>query len=100
RLTINDWRGWLGAFLLLGGFTLSAPEAHAGGKDKPARKPNVVFILVDDMGWTDARCLGSTFYETPNIDRLAKSGMRFTNGYAAGPVCSPTRASILTGKYP
>jgi arylsulfatase A-like enzyme len=63
-------------------------------------KLNFVFILIDDMGWKDLGCYGSTFYETPNIDRLARQGMRFTDAYAAGPVCSPTRASILTGKYP
>ncbi len=62
--------------------------------------PNFLFILVDDMGWRDLGCYGSTFYETPNIDRFAKQAMRFTNAYAACPVCSPTRASILTGKYP
>jgi len=64
-------------------------------------KPNIVFFLVDDLGYMD---IGSynpdTFYETPNIDRLASNGMRFTDGYAANPVCSPTRYSILTGKYP
>ncbi|MBN1908980.1 MAG: sulfatase [Pirellulales bacterium] len=65
-----------------------------------APKRNFVFILVDDLGWTDLGCYGSTFYETTNVDRLAASGMRFTNAYAASPVCSPTRASILTGKYP
>ena len=64
------------------------------------RRPNFVFFLADNMGWRDAGCYGSTFYETPNIDRLAKQGMRFTNAYAACPVCSPTRASIMTGKYP
>lgn len=64
------------------------------------RRPNFVFFLADDMGSRDAGCYGSTFYETPNIDRLAKQGMRFTNAYAACPVCSPTRASIMTGKYP
>lgn len=64
------------------------------------RAPNFVFILVDDLGWRDLACFGSGFYETPNIDGLASSGMRFTNAYAACPVCSPTRASILTGKYP
>ena len=63
-------------------------------------KPNFVFFLIDDLGWNDVGCYGSTFYETPNIDRLAKEGMRFTDAYAACPVCSPTRASILTGKYP
>lgn len=68
---------------------------------KQAEKPlNVVFILVDDLGWADLGCYGSTFYETPNIDRLAASAQVFTNAYAASPVCSPTRAAILTGKYP
>jgi len=62
--------------------------------------PNIVIILVDDLGWTDVGCFGSKYYETPNIDRLAARGMRFTNGYAACAVCSPTRASIMTGKYP
>ncbi len=61
---------------------------------------NFLFILVDDMGWTDAGCFGSSFYETPHLDRLAEQGMKFTNAYAACPVCSPTRASIMTGKYP
>jgi len=65
-----------------------------------AEKPNVVFFLIDDLGYMDLSCYGSTFYETPNIDTLAKSGARFTQAYAACPVCSPTRASILTGKYP
>ncbi|MEN6333319.1 MAG: sulfatase, partial [Phycisphaerales bacterium] len=64
------------------------------------RKPNFVFFLSDDLGWKDLGCYGSTFYETPNIDRLAAQGVRFTNAYAACPVCSPTRASIMTGKYP
>jgi len=63
-------------------------------------KPNFIFLLVDDLGWTDLGCYGSTFYETPNIDNLASDGMRFTSAYAACPVCSPTRASIMTGKYP
>ncbi|MFQ6039548.1 MAG: sulfatase [Candidatus Poribacteria bacterium] len=63
-------------------------------------KPNFIFILIDDLGWKDLSCYGSTFYETPNLDRLAEQGMRFTNAYASCPVCSPTRASILTGRYP
>ncbi len=62
------------------------------------RKPNFVFILVDDLGWMDLGCQGSSFYETPNIDRLAEQGMRFTQAYSACPVCSPTRAALLTGK--
>ncbi len=62
--------------------------------------PNFIFILVDDLGWRDLGCYGSTFYETENIDRLAEEGVLFTNAYAASPVCSPTRAAIMTGKYP
>jgi arylsulfatase A-like enzyme len=65
-----------------------------------AERPNVVFILVDDLGWRDTGCYGSTFYKTPNIDRLAATGMRFTDAYSANPLCSPTRSSILTGCYP
>ncbi len=64
-----------------------------------ARKPNVVFILVDDLGLIDLGVTGSTYYETPNIDKLAKQGMIFTQGYAASRVCSPSRASIMTGKF-
>lgn len=67
---------------------------------KKHKKPNFVFFLIDDLGWSDLGCYGSTFYETPNIDKLAAEGMLFTDGYAACPVCSPTRASIMTGKYP
>lgn len=67
---------------------------------KVAKKQNFVFILVDDMGWKDLGYSGSTFYETPNIDALSKNGIQFTNAYASSSVCSPTRASILTGKHP
>jgi arylsulfatase A-like enzyme len=66
-----------------------------------AKRPNFVFFLVDDLGYMDIGANNAnTFYETPNVDRLAAEGMRFTNGYAANPVCSPTRYSIMTGKYP
>ncbi|MDH5602645.1 MAG: sulfatase [Cyclobacteriaceae bacterium] len=65
-----------------------------------SRKPNIVFILVDDLGWTDLGVYGSTFYETPNLDKLAGESVMFTNAYSASPVCSPTRAAIMTGKYP
>jgi arylsulfatase A-like enzyme len=75
------------------------PFLQAEGAVNP-KKPNVVFILADDLGWRDTHCYGSTFYETPNIDRLAKEGVRFTNAYAACHVSSPTRGSILTGQYP
>lgn len=89
------WAGWgvLSATL--------APFAFArGGQGLDKAKPNFVFILIDDLGWADVGCFGSKFYETPNIDRLAAGAMRFTDGYAACAVCSPTRASIMTGKYP
>lgn len=79
---------------------LEAGLVGASAKPVDPQRPNVVFILVDDYGWSDLGCYGSSFYETPNIDRLAAKGMRFTQAYAACSVCSPTRASILTGKYP
>lgn len=66
----------------------------------PRDRPNVVCITADDLGWRDLGCYGSPFYETPNLDRLAREGTRFTDAYAASPVCSPTRASIMTGNYP
>ena len=65
-----------------------------------APKPNIVLILADDLGWKDLSSYGSDLYKTPHIDRLAKEGMRFTQAYSACTVCSPTRAAILTGKYP
>src|SRR6266436_2549092 len=68
--------------------------------DPPPVKLNVVLILADDLGWTDLACFGSKLYETPNIDRLASDGVKFTQNYSACTVCSPTRAALLTGKYP
>ena len=65
-----------------------------------ADKPNIIIFLIDDLGATDLGCAGSKFYETPNIDRLAKDGCRFTNTYSACTVCSPTRSAMITGKYP
>jgi arylsulfatase A len=62
--------------------------------------PNIVFFLVDDLGWGDFGCYGDTFHETPNIDRLARESMKFTRAYAAAPVCSPSRAAIMTGQAP
>ena len=58
-----------------------------------------MIILVDDLGWTDLTCQGSKYFETPHVDRLAAGGMRFTDGYAACAVCSPTRAAVQTGRY-
>jgi len=67
---------------------------------RAAERMNVIFILIDDMGLTDAACYGSTFYETPQIDRLARDGVKFAAAYSACTVCSPTRAALLTGQYP
>ena len=78
---------------------LSLLLASFGGAAENPRL-NIVIILIDDMGWTDLGCYGSDYYETPNVDRLAQQGMKFTDAYAASCVCSPTRVSILTGKYP
>jgi len=64
------------------------------------KRPNIVFILCDDLGWAELGCYGNTFNETPHLDALARDGMRFTSAYAAAPVCSPTRASLMTGQYP
>lgn len=82
-------------FLLLALLMCLSPYLQA--QDKPL---NFVVILVDDMGWMDLSCQGSDYYKTPNIDRLATEGMRFTNGYAACAVCSPSRAAVQTGRYP
>lgn len=72
----------------------------ATGCIRITKSPNFLFILVDDLGWNDLACYGSTFYETPNLDELAAAGKRFTDAYAACPVCSPTRGAIMTGKHP
>jgi arylsulfatase A-like enzyme len=80
-----------GAVGLMCGTISGAPESA---------KPNFVLILADDLGWTDLACYGSKLYETPNIDQLARDGVKFTQNYSACTVCSPTRAALLTGKYP
>ncbi|MFN0087024.1 MAG: sulfatase [Blastocatellia bacterium] len=74
--------------------------AQLASRAQAPRPPNIVLILIDDYGWADTGCYGSTFHRTPNIDRLAARGVRFTDAYAAAPVCSPTRASLMTGKSP
>jgi len=79
---------------------LVAAQAALGTGEKVGRPPNVVFILADDLGWRDLGVYGSTYHETPNLDRLAQRGLRFTQAYAANPLCSPTRSSVLTGLYP
>lgn len=80
--------------------TLALTTSLLAVDSAPKRPPNVIIVLIDDMGLTDLSCYGSKFYESPNIDQLAKDGVRFTHGYSACTVCSPTRAALLTGKYP
>ena len=83
------------SMLLLSVTLLSMGVSHTA-----ENKPNVIMILVDDMGWMDSSTYGSKYYQTPNMSRLAKEGMLFTDAYAASPLCSPTRASIMSGQYP
>ena len=86
------------ALLSCGVFLLeSAGQAAVAPKHQP---PNIVFILADDLGWSELGCYSNRFNETPNLDRMAGQGMRFTQAYAAAPVCSPTRAAFLTGRTP
>lgn len=85
--------GWLAA--ALGLFVWPAQNVAADEK-----LPNVILIVADDLGWADLSSYGSKYHRTPELDRLAQKGMRFTRAYAACPVCSPTRAALMTGKYP
>ena len=91
-MKIRSIKKTIAVFLTLGSFTLPSCKQE---------KPNIIFTLADDLGYHQVGAFwGGQFYETPNIDRLAEQGMKFTNAYAACPVSSPTRASIMTGKYP
>ena len=89
--------GWAIASTTLTGFRPTSTFSMPSGAERP---PNILLIMIDDLGWTDLRCQGNNRLETPNIDRLATQGMRFTDAYAAAPVCSPTRATIMTGQSP
>src|SRR3954468_8821144 len=84
-------------FLQTSAAALGAPLAISTAA---AAHMNFIVILMDDLGWADVGCYGSTFYETPNIDRMGARGVRFTVAYAACPLCSPSRAGIMTGKFP
>jgi uncharacterized sulfatase len=88
------------AFFLIFVTGITFVFSSCNNEKKKIQPPNIVFVLADDMGCAQIGCYGSNFYQTPNIDRLASEGILFTNAYAAAAVCSPTRASILTGKYP
>lgn len=82
------------------GFAIAAAELQAQRRVPNRARPNILFILADDMGWADLSCYGRPDYKTPNLDRLASQGMRFTNAYSAAPVCTPTRVGFHTGRYP
>ncbi|WP_346238472.1 sulfatase-like hydrolase/transferase [Niabella insulamsoli] len=86
-------------FLLL--FKMTAAAAYSGSdKEKPKQAPNIIMILTDDMGYSDLSCFGGQLVSTPNINRLAKEGVALTRYYSAAPICSPSRAGLLTGMYP
>lgn len=90
---MKGYRNLIYLSLLIGGLFFSCKD------NSETRTPNILFILVDDLGYTDLSVMGSEYYETPHIDQIANNGMIFTNGYAASRVCSPSRASIMTGKF-
>jgi len=95
-------RDFLSALAAVGGAALTLAGRHSllHGAGRSGGKPNVIVFLVDDMGWIDSATYGSKYYQTPNMTRLAKRGMLFTDAYAASPLCSPTRASIMSGQHP
>jgi len=88
------------AFLNMAGGAALLGSAAARARGAQSRPPNFIFVLLDDMGWTDLGCFGSDLYETPHLDRLASQGVRFTEAYSSCTVCSPSRAAVMTGKYP
>ncbi len=94
RREFLDFMAKIGVMAFTSPFLLNAKNTFSG------EKLNFVLILIDDLGWRDLHCYGSKYYETPNIDEIATQGMRFTDAYSACTVCSPSRAAILTGKYP
>ena len=84
--------------LLCTGLISAAFAANAGAAEKNT-KPNIIFILCDDMGYGDLGCYGQKYIQTPNLDRMAQEGMRFTQAYAGSPVSAPSRASLMTGQH-
>src|ERR1700755_652165 len=82
------------------GAALASVSAKSAGVRPQARRPNVLYIMADDLGWGDLSCYGRPDYRTPNLDRLAAEGTRFTHAYSAAPVCTPTRCAFVTGRYP
>ena len=87
------------AFAILSAFATLHVNGASLANAADAKRPNIIFILADDLGYTDVACYGSKYYETPNIDRMAADGVRFTDGYSCGPNCQPTRAALHSGQY-
>ena len=87
------------ALLVFAAMSCSNSAAEVSNKNTVPSKPNIVYILVDDMGYGDLSCFGQSTLSTPNIDRLAEKGMMFTRHYSGSTVCGPSRASLLTGKH-
>src|SRR5947207_15544288 len=85
-----------------GALTTAIGGLRAGQPQTPAvpQRPNIVFILADDLGYGDLSCYGRPDYTTPVLDKMAKEGLRFTDNYASAPVCTPTRCAYMTGRYP
>ena len=90
----------LSIFLLATAVFSSCNTASEKANQEAGTKPNIIIITADDLGWSDLACYGSDLHETPNLDKLARQGLKFTSAYAAASVCTPTRASLMTGKYP
>jgi len=88
----------LGIFLLAAAIFFSCNTSSENTNHEAGSKPNIILITADDLGWADLACYGSDLHETPHLDQLARQGMKFTNAYAAASVCTPTRASLMTGK--
>lgn len=78
----------------------SPTKTGTGQQTTETSRPNIIFVLADDLGYSELGCYGNTFNETPNLDKLAAEGVRFTSAYASAPVCSPYRAALMTGQYP
>src|SRR5437667_320873 len=91
-------RSSLALLAVVWAWLLGTSEVRAGEKRKDPR-PNILFILMDDLRWDELGCVGHPFVKTPHIDRIAREGARFRNAYATTPLCSPSRAGILTGLY-
>jgi len=90
----------IGAWLICGCLSVPTLTLLASDSARQIERPNILYLLVDDLGWTDLGCYGSDLHETPNIDRLAAQSVRFSDAYAAAPVCTPTRAAIMSGEHP